>query len=115
MDSRLKSSMPRHFGWVGAGLVGVAVAARVLVLPVGPATRATDAVLAALAICVGVLLIRMPARWEIHRPILSAAGAIALAVCAAVGLHVAAGQLPDFTMIAGLGFAAILIGSSELL
>jgi diguanylate cyclase (GGDEF)-like protein len=110
VDARLKSSMPRHLGRVGAGLAGVAVAARVLMLPVGPATRASDAVVAALAICVGVVLIRMPSRWEIHRPILTAVGAVALAVFAAVGLHVAAGQLPDFTMIAGLGFAAILIG-----
>jgi diguanylate cyclase (GGDEF)-like protein len=88
----------------------VAVAPRVLLLPVGPATRAADAVLAALAICVGAVLIRMPSRWEINRPILTALAAVALAVLAAVGLHVAAGQLPDFTMIAGLGFAAVLIG-----
>jgi diguanylate cyclase (GGDEF)-like protein len=110
VDARLKSSMPRHLGRVGAGIVGVAVVVRVLALPVGAATRATDAVLAALAICVAAMLIRMPSRWEIHRPILNTVGAIALAVFAAVGLHVAAGQLPDFTMIAGLGFAAILIG-----
>jgi diguanylate cyclase (GGDEF)-like protein len=110
VDARLKSSMSGHAGRVGAGLVGVAVVARVLILPVGPATRATDAVLAALAICVAVGLIRLPARWEVYRPILTSVGAIALAVFAAVGLHVAAAQLPDFTMIAGLGFAAILIG-----
>jgi diguanylate cyclase (GGDEF)-like protein len=110
VDARLKLVTPRHLGRIGAGLVGVAVAARVLALAVAPATRATDAVLAALAICVGALLIRMPSRWEIHRPVLAASGAVALAVFAAVGLHVAAGQLPDFTMIAALGFGAILVG-----
>jgi len=88
----------------------MAVAARVLTLAVAPATRVTDAVLASLAICVGAVLVRMPSRWEINRPILAAAGAVALAVFAAVGLHVAAGQLPDFTMIAALGFGAILVG-----
>jgi diguanylate cyclase (GGDEF)-like protein len=102
--------MPRHLDRIGAGLVGVAVVARVLALPLAAATRATDAVLAALAICVGVALILMPSRWEIHRPTLATAGGIALAVLTALGLHVAAGQLPDFTMIAALGFGAILIG-----
>ena len=110
VDARLKLTMPRHFGRIGAGLVGVAVVTRVLALPLAPATRATDAILAALAICVGVVLIRMPSRWEIYRPALATAGAIALAVLTALGLHVAAGHLPDFTMIAALGFGAILIG-----
>jgi diguanylate cyclase (GGDEF)-like protein len=110
VDYPLRLTVPRHVGRVGAGLVGVAVATRVLVLQVAPATRAVDAVLAALAMCVGALLIRMPSRWVINRPAITAAASVALAAFAVVGLHVAAGQLPDFTMIAALGFGAILIG-----
>jgi GAF domain-containing protein len=110
VDHPLRLTVPRRVGQVGAGLVGLAVAARVLVLPVAPATRAVDAILAALAICIGALLIWMPSRMEINRPVITAAATVALAVFAAVGLHVAAGQLPDFTMVAAVGFAAILVG-----
>ena len=45
--------MPLRVGRVGAGLVGAAVAIRVLVLPVAPATRAIDVVMVGLALCVG--------------------------------------------------------------
>jgi diguanylate cyclase (GGDEF)-like protein len=110
VDYRLKSTVPRHVGQMGAGLVGVAVATRLLVLPVTSGTRAVDAILAALAIAVGAVLIRMPSRWEINRPIITATATVVLAVFAAVGLHVAASQITDFTMIAALGFAAILVG-----
>jgi diguanylate cyclase (GGDEF)-like protein len=110
VDYPLRLTVPRRVGQVGAGLAGVAVATRVLVLPVAPATRAVDAILAALAISVGALLIRMPSRLEINRPVITASATVALAVLAAVGLHVAAGQLPDFTMVAAVGFAAILVG-----
>jgi diguanylate cyclase (GGDEF)-like protein len=91
-------------------LAGAAVAIRVLVLPVAPATRALDAVAAGLAICIGAALLRLPSRWESRRAIIGASAAIALAVLAAVGLHAAAVQLPDFTMIAAIAFAAILVG-----
>ncbi len=110
MEDRLDLTLPRRIGRVGAALIGAAVAARVLVLPVAPATRATDVVMAALAICVGALLIRLPERWEGDRPVIAAAATLALAALAAIGLHVAAPLLPDFTMIAALGFAAILVG-----
>jgi diguanylate cyclase (GGDEF)-like protein len=109
VEDRLNLTLPRRIGRVGAGLVGAAVAARVLVLPVAPATRATDIVMAALAICAGAVLIRLPERWQGNRPVIAAAATVALAVFAAIGLHVAAAQLPDFTMIAALGFAAVLV------
>jgi diguanylate cyclase (GGDEF)-like protein len=102
--------MPLRVGRVGAGLVGAAVAIRVLVLPVAPATRAVDAVMVGLALCIGAALLRLPSRWDQHRQLIVAAAMVALAVLAAVGLHVAASALPDFAMIAAGGFAAILVG-----
>ncbi|HEY6470891.1 MAG TPA: sensor domain-containing diguanylate cyclase [Candidatus Dormibacteraeota bacterium] len=90
--------------------MGAAVAIRVLVLPVTPATRATDIVMVALAACVGATLLRLPSRWEQHRQVISAVATVALAVLAAVGLHVAAPVLPDFAMVATGGFAAVLVG-----
>lgn len=113
MEDRLDLTLPRRIGRVGAGLVGAAVAARVVVLPVAPATRATDITMAVLAVLVGALLIRLPERWEGDRPVIAAAATVALAVLAAVGLHIAAAQLPDFTMFAALGFAAILVGIEQ--
>jgi diguanylate cyclase (GGDEF)-like protein len=102
--------MYRRLGRIGAGLVGAAVAARVLTLSVTPATRIADAVLAVLAIGIATALIRLPSRWEPRRPMISAAGAVAFAVVAAVALHVAATHLPDFSMIAVVSFAAIMVG-----
>jgi diguanylate cyclase (GGDEF)-like protein len=90
--------------------VGAAVAVRVLVLPVGPGVRILDVVMAALALCVAVVLVRLPSAWEPHRQTASVLGAVALAALAAVGLHAAGAQLPDFTAVAAVGFAAILVG-----
>lgn len=90
--------------------MGAAVAIRVLVLPVTPATRATDIVMVALAACIGAVLLRLPSRWDEHRQVISAVATVALAVLAAVGLHVAAPVLPDFAMVAAGGFAAVLVG-----
>ena len=53
---------------------------------------------------------RLPPAWERYRQPASVVGAVALAVVAAVGLRVAAGQLPDFTLIAAVAFTAILVG-----
>ena len=110
MDYRLKSTAPRHVGRVGADLVGVAVATRLLTLSLAPGTRAVEAILAVLAICIGAVLMRMPSRWEINRPLITATGTVALAAFAAFALHLAAGQLPELTMIAALGFGAIIVG-----
>jgi diguanylate cyclase (GGDEF)-like protein len=90
--------------------VGAAVAIRVLALPVAPATRAVDIVTVALALCIGLVLIRLPSRWEPRRHVVTAVATVALAVIAAVGLHVAASVLPDFAMIAAAAFAAVLVG-----
>jgi diguanylate cyclase (GGDEF)-like protein len=106
----LELAMPLRVGRVGAGLVGAAVAIRVLVLPVAPATRAVDAVMVGLALCIGAVLLRLPSRWEQHRQVVTAGAMVALAVIAAFGLHVAAGVLPDFGLIAAGSFAAILVG-----
>jgi diguanylate cyclase (GGDEF)-like protein len=102
--------MPLRIGHMGAGLVGMAVAVRVLVLPVAPATRAVDIVMVVLTLGVALLVIRLPARWEPRRHVVTAASTVALAVIAAVALHVAASVLPDFAMIAAGVFAAILVG-----
>jgi diguanylate cyclase (GGDEF)-like protein len=90
--------------------VGAAVAIRVLTLPVGSGVRILDALMAALAVCVGVVLLRLPSAWESHRQTASVLGAVALAVAAAIGLRAAGAQLPDFTVIATVTFAAILVG-----
>jgi diguanylate cyclase (GGDEF)-like protein len=110
VEDRLNLTLPRHIGRVGAGLAGVPVAARVLVLPVAPVIRGVDIAMTVLAICVGASLVRLPERFEKNRPVIGAIATVVLAVLAAVGLHVAAAQLPDFTMIATLGFAAVLVG-----
>jgi diguanylate cyclase (GGDEF)-like protein len=91
-------------------LVGAAVAVRVLVLQVTPGVRTVDAVMAAIAICIGAVLVRLPEQLAPHRPAMEALGAVALAIVAAVGLRAAAAQLPDFTLVAALGFSAILVG-----
>jgi diguanylate cyclase (GGDEF)-like protein len=90
--------------------VGAAVAIRVLVLPVAPVTRAVDIVMVALAVGIGAILIRLPSAWEPRRHLVTAVATVALAVIAAVGLHVVASTLPDFAMIAAGGFAAVLVG-----
>jgi diguanylate cyclase (GGDEF)-like protein len=106
----MELAMPLRIGRVGASLVGAAVAIRVLVLPVAPATRAVDVVMVVLALTIGAALIRLPSRWDHRRPVIAAVATVALAVLAAVGLHVAASRLPDFAMIAAAGFAALLVG-----
>ncbi|HVC40522.1 MAG TPA: GGDEF domain-containing protein [Candidatus Saccharimonadales bacterium] len=108
VDYRLHLS--RRFSQAGAGIVGAVVAIRVLALPISPGTRVLDSCLALLAVGIGVLLIRLPPPWKRHRQAASAAGAVALAMVAAVGLRAAATQLPDFTVCAAVAFTAILIG-----
>jgi len=102
--------LSRRYSQAGAGIVGAAVAIRVLTLPVSPGVRLVDALMAAAAMCVGLVLLRIPATWEHHRQTASAAGAVALAVVAAVGLRAAATQLPDFGLVAAVAFTAILVG-----
>jgi diguanylate cyclase (GGDEF)-like protein len=102
--------MPLRIGRVGAGLVGAAVAVRVLVLPVAPVARAVDIAMVVLTAVVGLIVVRLPSRFESRRHLVTAAATVALAVIAAVALHVAAGVLPDFTMIAVAVFAAVLVG-----
>jgi diguanylate cyclase (GGDEF)-like protein len=106
----MELAMPLRIGRVGAGLVGAAVAIRVLVLPVAPVTRAVDITMVVLALGIGLALLRLPSRWHHLEPFIAAGATVALAVLAAVGLHVAANQLPDFAMIAAAGFAAVLVG-----
>ncbi|MGA8362600.1 MAG: sensor domain-containing diguanylate cyclase [Candidatus Dormiibacterota bacterium] len=86
------------------------MAVRVLALPVSPGTRVVDALMAGLAACIGLALLRLPPPWERYRQAASVVGAVALAVVAAVGLRVAAGQLPDFSVYAAVLFTAILVG-----
>jgi hypothetical protein len=107
----VRSSLSRRLGRAGGALVGVAVAARVLTLSVAPATRLVDAGMAALAVCVAVVLVRLPSGWEPRRPLIAAGAAVGCALLAAVGLHVAAQQIPDFAMIAVLSFAAIMVAT----
>ena len=102
--------LSRRFSQAGAGIVGAAVAIRVLALPVSPGTRVVDALMAALALCIGLALLRLPTTWERYRQAVSMVGAAALAVAAAIGLRAAAGQLPDFTVYAAVLFTAILVG-----
>jgi diguanylate cyclase (GGDEF)-like protein len=108
VDFRLDLS--RRSSRAGAVLVGSAVAVRVLALPVTPGVRAVDAVMAAIAISIGAILLRLPERLAPHRPAAEALGAVALAVVVAVGLRAAATQLSDFSVIAALSFTAILVG-----
>jgi diguanylate cyclase (GGDEF)-like protein len=108
VDFRLHLS--RRFSQAGAGIVGVAVALRVLTLPVSPGIRLIDALMAAVAVCAGAALLWLPSAWERHRQSVSVAGAVVVAAAAAVGLRASAGSLPDFTLIATLAFTAILVG-----
>jgi diguanylate cyclase (GGDEF)-like protein len=93
----------------GAGIAGAAVAIRVLTLPVTPGVRALDATMAGLALCIGLVQIGLPSRWQGRRATVALVGAVALAVVAAIGLRAAADHLPDFTTIAAVAFAAILV------
>ena len=102
--------LSRRYSQAGAGIVGAAVAIRVLTLQVSPGERLLDALLVAAALCIGLALLRLPSRWERHRQTASAAGAVALAVIAAFRLHAAAAQLPDFALVAAVAFTAILVG-----
>jgi diguanylate cyclase (GGDEF)-like protein len=106
----LRVHLARRYSQVGAGIVGIAVAIRVLVLPVSPGVRLLDALMAAAALCIGLALLRLPSGWDHHRELASVAGAVALAVVAAIGLRAAAAQLPDFTLVAAVAFTAILVG-----
>ena len=106
----LRVHLARRYSQVGAGIVGIAVAIRVLVLPVSPGVRLLDAFMAAAALCIGLALLRLPSAWERHRELASVACAVALAVVAAIGLRAAAAQLPDFTLVAAVAFTAILVG-----
>lgn len=81
-----------------------------LTLPVGPGVRVLDALMVTLAAIAGGLLLRLPQPWERFRHTAWVLGAVGFAVVAAVGLRAAAGQLPDFTLIAALTFTAILVG-----
>jgi diguanylate cyclase (GGDEF)-like protein len=107
VDFRLHLS--RRFSQAGAGIVGAAVAIRVLTLPVSAGVRIVDAVMAALAVCIGLVLLRLPTAWQRYRQAASVVGAVGFAIVAAVGLR-AAGQLPDFTVFATVTFTAILVG-----
>ncbi|MGA8635595.1 MAG: GGDEF domain-containing protein [Candidatus Dormiibacterota bacterium] len=106
----LRVHLARRYSQVGAGIVGITVAIRVLVLPVSPGVRLLDAFMAAAALCIGLALLRLPSAWERHRELASVACAVALAVVAAIGLRAAAAQLPDFTLVAAVAFTAILVG-----
>ncbi len=103
-------NLSRRWSQAGAGLAGAAVAVRVLTLPVTSSVRAVDAVMAGIAICIGLVQLRLPSRLGRHRRTASVVGAVALAVVAAIGLRAAADRLPDFTTIAAVAFAAILVG-----
>ena len=102
--------LSRRFSQAGAGVVGAVVAIRMLVLPVSSGVRLVDALMAALAVCIGFVLLRLPAAWERYRQAASVLGAVGLALVAAVGFRAAAGELPDFTVLAAVTFTAILVG-----
>ncbi len=102
-------NVSRLWSRAGAGLAGAAVAVRVLTLAVAPGVRALDAVMTGLAVCIGVLLIRLPSQ-DAGRAAIETAASIALAVVTGVAVAAAGGELPDFTLIAALAFGAILVG-----
>jgi diguanylate cyclase (GGDEF)-like protein len=106
----LRLHLARRYSQAGAGVVGIAVAIRVLTLPVSPGVRLLDALMTAAAMGIGLVLVRLPSTWERYRQPASIAGVIALAAVAAVGLRAAAPQLPDFTVVAAVAFAALLVG-----
>ena len=108
VDFRLHLS--RRYSQAGAGIVGVAVAIRVLTLPVTAGVRLLDALMAAAAMCIGLILLRLPSGLERHRQAVSVAGAVGYAIVAAIGLRAAAPHVPDFGLVAAVAFTAILIG-----
>jgi diguanylate cyclase (GGDEF)-like protein len=77
---------------------------------VSSGVRILDVFMAALAVCIGAVLLGLPSRWERHRQTVSAAGAVGLAIVTAVGLRAAGAELPDFALIAALAFTTILVG-----
>jgi len=102
--------LSRRFSQAGAGIVGAAIAVRVFVLPVTPGIHALDVALAVVALGLGATLTWLPAARERQRPTAAVLAAVALAVLAALGLRSVSGQLPDFTLIATIAFAAIVVG-----
>jgi diguanylate cyclase (GGDEF)-like protein len=108
VDFRLHLS--RRFSQAGSGIVGAAVAIRLLTLPVGPGVRALDAAMAGIAIVVGAILLRVPSAWEGHRQAVSLTGSIALAAVTAVALRASSEVVPDFAVVAAVAFTAILVG-----
>jgi diguanylate cyclase (GGDEF)-like protein len=102
--------LSRRFSQAGAGIVGAAIVIRVLALPVTPGVRILDVVLTAAAIGIGATLTWLPPAWERYRQSAAVVEAVALAALTAIGLRSVAGQLPDFTLIATIAFAAIVIG-----
>jgi diguanylate cyclase (GGDEF)-like protein len=101
--------LARRFSQAGAGIVGAAVAIRVLTLPVSPGARVLEALMTAAALLFGLALFRLPASLERYRDVASAAAAVAFSVVAAVALRAAGDQLPDFTVVAAVTFTAILV------
>ena len=112
VDFRLHLS--RRFGQAGAGIVGVAVAIRVLTLPVTLGRPAAGRTPGGPRRCASALVVAAPAvRTGTARP-LSVAGAVGATPssprsdCGSV-----ATQVPDFTLVAAVAFAAILIGAGH--
>jgi len=101
----------RHVGRAGAGLAGAAVAVRLLTLAVSPGVRAIDAVAAGLALCVGAFLLTRPAPRRADWIEIDNAAAVVLAVLTAIAITAAGAALPDFTLVAAIGFGAILVGT----
>jgi len=81
-----------------------------LTLALGPGVRALDAVMVVLALCVGAVLVRTPSWLQVTRARVDIAGSIALGLVTGVAIAAAGGGLPDFTLIAAVGFGAILVG-----
>jgi diguanylate cyclase (GGDEF)-like protein len=106
----LQLHLSRRLSQAGAGIVGAAIVLRVLTLPVTAGIRTLDVALAVLAVAIGAALTLPSPAWDRHRQAASVAGSVALAVVAALGLRSVAGQLPDFTLVAAVAFAAILVG-----
>jgi diguanylate cyclase (GGDEF)-like protein len=99
----------RRGSQAGAAIVGATVAIVVLTRPVTPGVRVVDALMVAVAAGIGGALLRLPSAWERYRQAASVVGAVAIAVAAAVGLRAAASQLPDFTLVMTVVYAAILV------
>jgi len=107
VDSRLHLS--RRGSQAGAGIVGAAVAIVVLTRPVTSGVRAVDILMVAVVAGIGAALLWLPSAWDRYRQAASVAGTVAIAVAAAVGLRAVAPQLSDFTVVATVAFAAILV------